>query len=293
MSEIESTEFRSEEERKAAQEFEEHQEAEGSVEVEKIKPFDAVIVLGGGLKDPLWKTNNKIEKSEGWMLPIDAKMRVLAAAQMYLDGITKEIIFTGGKTATDRGIEVSEAQKMKEYAQHILIHAGIASDDIEKAIILEDEAANTIENIANVCNIVDQDKQKYQNLAVLSNKYHLDRAQILMEKFGLKTQAVSAEEKMLDRSKKYQKVLDRFFQSPGYQSRLAGERRWTAGLDSLPRYWFPQAMAVEDPDRLYQIMESIYGPALVQTLGKETVLKSKSNLKEQERAIPPEDWGKD
>ncbi|MCL5407210.1 MAG: YdcF family protein [Patescibacteria group bacterium] len=285
MSEFEPTEFKSEEEWQAALEYEK------SVEIEKPEPFDSVVVLGGGLKDPLWKTNPKLEKSEGWMLPFDAKMRTIAATQMYLDGLTKEIIFTGGKTATDKGIEVSEAEKMKEYAGHILQNAGIEDDKINKVIVLEDKATNTIENVANVCNIIDQDKEKYQNLAVLSNEYHLDRAQKLMEKFGLKTQGISAEEKVLDRSEKYQKVLDRFFQSPEYRKKLAVERRFSAGLQNLPRYWFPQAMAVNDPDRLYQIMESIYGPALAQKLGKKAVLESKDDLNQIERKMPPEEWG--
>lgn len=272
-------------------------------ETEKPQSFDAVIVLGGGLKDPQWKSFQekypegissrgvKVEKSEGWMLPFDAKLRTIAAAQMYIDGLTREIIFTGGSTAKQRGIEESEAEKMKDYAGYLLERAGFQKDQIDQAIILEDKATNTIENVANVCNIIDQNKEKYQNLAVLTNEYHLDRAKELMGKFKLKTEGISAEDKLKDRSAKYQKVLDRFFNSPGYQDRLAGERRWTAGLKDLPRYWFPQAMAVNDPDRLSKIMESIYGPAFAQKVGHEAVLKSHENLQQTKRAIPPKEWG--
>lgn len=274
-------------------------------ETEKLQPFDAVIVLGGGLKDPQWKSFQekypegvnprgvKIEKSEGWMLPFDAKLRTIAAAQMYIDGLTREIIFTGGPTAKQRGIEESEALKMKDYAKHLLQRAGIEEGEIDKVIVLEDQATNTIENVANVCNIIDQNKEKYQNLAVLTNEYHLDRAKELMGKFKLETEGVSAEEKLKDRSAKYQRVLDRFFNSPGYQDRLAGERRWTAGLKDLPRYWFPQAMAVNDPDRLSEIMESIYGPAFTQKVGQEAILKSRENLQQTKRAIPPKEWGEE
>lgn len=305
MSELESAEFKSEEERRAALKFEREQEYEESVEQEKPRPFDAVIVLGGGLDDPLWKKFQgqygegenprgvKIEKSEGWMLPFDVKMRTIAAAQMYLEGLTREIVFTGGKTATGRGIEASEAEKMKEYARHLMQKAGIKDEEIDRAIILEDKATNTIENVANVCNIIDQNPEEYQNLAILSNEYHLDRAQELLKKFNLEAESVSAEEKLRGRSEKYQKVLDRFFESPGYQTRLAGERRWAAGLKEIPRYWFPQAMAVENPERLYQIMESIYGPAFAQKMGKEAVLKSREQLKQTKRAMPPEGWGKE
>lgn len=303
MIELQGEQFRSEGETKAARGFEAGEKGK-SDEKERKKPFDAVIVLGGGLENPLRKKFQekypegesprgvKIENSEGWMLPFDAKMRTIAAAQMYLDGLAREIIFTGGKTATGRGIESSEAEKMKNYAQKMLSKAGIPDERIEQAIILEDRATNTIENVANVCNIIDEKPQEYQSLAILSNEYHLDRAQELLKKFNLEAESVSAEEKLGERSGKYQKVLDRFFASPGYQKRLAGEKRWTAGLKELPRYWFPQAMAVNNPDRLYQIMESIYGPAFTQKVGKEAVLKSKENLKETSRVIPSEGWGK-
>lgn len=304
MSEFESTGYKSPEEEQAARQFEEQQEGEKTVEKEKLQPFDAVIVLGQAFDDPRWKKFQEKYpegisprgvqiKSEGWMLGLDAKMRTMAAAQMYLDGLTREIIFTGGRTATTRGIEASEAEKMKEYAAHILKNAGVDEDKIEQAIILEDKATNTIENVANVCNIIDQDKEKYQNLAVLTNEYHLDRAKQLMGKFGLETQGVAAEEKVREASEKYQKVLDRFFASPGYQEKLAAERRWSAGLEHLQQYWYPQAMAVENPDRLYKIMESIYGPALAQKLGRENILKTREQLSQTERAIPPEKWGKE
>lgn len=305
MSEFKAGQFKSEEEARAAEEFDQQQEAEKTVEKEKLQPFDAVIVLGAGIDDLQWRKFQgkygegksprgiKVEKSEGWMLGLDAKMRTLAAAQMYLQGLTREIIFTGGKTATKRGIETSEAEKMKEYAAHILRREGIEDDEIEKVIVLEDKATNTIENVANVCNMVDKEPEEYQNLAVLSNKYHLDRSQKLLEKFGLEAQGISAEEKVGERSEKYQKVLDRFFASPEYQKKLAGERRWSEGLKYLPRYWFPQAMAVENLDRLYKIMESIYGPALAQKLGRENIVKTQEQLGQTKRAIPPEEWGKE
>lgn len=285
--------FRSVEEEEAAKQFEESSESEESPETEKLKPLDAVIVLGGGLKEPLYKTNPDLEDSEGWMLPIDAKMRVIAAAQMLKEGMTREVIFTGGRNPISQEFDTTEAQKMKEYAGHLLTSAGFDPERIDQAIVLEDKASNTIENVANVCNIIDQDKERYQNLAVLSNGYHLDRAQRLLRKFGLETKGISAEEKMKDYSPKYQKMIDKFLASDEYQSRLAGERRFKAGLKDIPRYWFPQAVAVEDPDRLYAIMESIYGPALAQKLGKEAVLKSRENLQQTQRVIPPEKWGEE
>jgi len=106
MIEGESGQFRSPEEEEAARAFERH-EAESSVEQEKPKPFDAVIVLGSGIEDPFWKWYNEKhqeapiaeadqDENKAWMLGIDARMRTIAAAEMYRQGLTNQIIFTGG-----------------------------------------------------------------------------------------------------------------------------------------------------------------------------------------------------
>ena len=174
----------------------------------------------------------------------------------------------------------------------MLLRAGVKEEETERAIILEDKATNTIENVANVCNIIDQNPDEFRHIAVLTNEYHLKRAQVLMKKFGLKTEGIAAEEKLKERSSKYQPVIDKFFSSGDYHKKLAGERRWLAGLESVPRYWFPQAMAVDNPERLYQIMESIYGPALAEKVGQELLLKSRETLRETTRVVPPEEWGR-
>ena len=44
--------------------------------------------------------------------------------------------------------------------------------------------------------------------------------------------------------------------------------------------------------RLYQIMESIYGPALAEKVGQELLLKSRETLRETTRVVPPEEWGR-
>ena len=300
MIETSSGQFRSAEEEQAAREFEKGAEEEKSVEQENQKPFDAVIVLGAGIEDPrpVWQEylqahpEEKDKVKTGWMLGKDARMRTIAAAEMYRQGLVRQLIFTGGKTAESRGIQESEAEKMRDYAKHLLLRAGVKEEEIEQAITLEDKATNTIENVANVCNIIDQNPNEFRHLAVLTNEYHLKRAKELMQKFGLETTGVVAEEKLKERSSKYQPVIDKFFTSDGYRQRLAGERRWLAGLENLPRYWFPQAMAVDNPKRLYRIMKSIYGPALSQKLGQDAVLKSREGLSQTERAIPPEEWGR-
>ncbi len=276
MIEGEPGQSKSPEEEAAARAFE-NREQELSVEAERKKPFDAVIVLGSGIEDPFWKWYNERhpdtpiperEQENKGSLGIDARMRAVAAAEMYRQGLTSQIIFTGGRTAEARGIHESEAQLMKDYATSILKRAGIAEDEIEQAIVLEDKATNTIENIANVCNIIDQNPDQYHNLAVLTNQYHLDRAQEILGKFHLEAQGVNAEDLLKSRSSKYDRVVKRFFDSPDYQGKLVGEMRWTKGLKEMPAYWHPQAWAVDNPDRMNYLLSSFGLEQIAEKVGQ-------------------------
>lgn len=291
MIENQSGQYRSLEEEQAARVFESQEES--SVEAERRKPFDAVIVLGSGIEDPYWKWYNKRHPDEPILedqdnkghLGVDARMRTIAAAEMYRQGLTSQIIFTGGKTAEQRGIADSEAQLMKEYAAMILRRAGLTEGEIAQAIILEDQATNTIENIAKVCNIIDQNPDQYRSLAILTNQYHLDRAQELIGKFNLKAEGFKAEDLLQSRSPKYQRIVERFFASPGYQDRLAGERRWTKGLKEMPQYWHPQTLTVENPERIDYILESLGLEQIAEKVGRENLIRF---LRETPRNIPPE-----
>lgn len=296
MSEVESEQFRSPEEEEAARNFE-TPESGTPVEKEKRKPpFDAVIILGAGIEDPFWQRYNEThpenpiseedrEKNRGWMLGPDARMRTIAAAEMYLQGLTTRIIFTGGRTARQRGIAESEAEKMRAYAAYLLQRNGIKPEEIEDAIILEDKATNTIENIANVCGIIDANPEGYEHLAILTNGYHLDRAQALIRKFNLEAQGFRAEDLLAERSPKYQRVMERFFASTGYQDRVRGEIRWTRGLEKMPQYWHPQAITVENPERIDYILKSLGLEQIAEKVGRENLIRF---LRETPRNIPPE-----
>lgn len=296
------SEFKSPEETQIVQ-GPELQEEQTSVEKERRRPFDAVIVLGCGLDDPLWKKFKekypegesprgvKIEKSQGWMLGPDARMRTIAAAEMLRQGLTSQIIFTGGRTGEKRDIGESEAQKMKEYAHHLLGvggEEGMSEDEFERTVILEDKATNTIENIANVCNIIDQQPDQYQNLAILTNDYHLKRAQELIGKFNLQAGGFKAEDLMTQRSPKYTKVVNNFFNSPGYKDRMAGEIRWTKGLREMPQYWHPLALKVENPARIDYILKSLGMEQIAEKVGKEALVEY---LRNTTRKMPPPEWG--
>lgn len=287
MNEVGSDQYKSPEEEAAAREFE-NREQQSLIEKEKKPQFDAAIVLGARLD----------EKSSIYNLPENAQVRVMAAAEMIKKGLVREIIFTGGKTNST--IDASEAERMRDYLKELLAQDGMKAEQIEQVeqmVTLEDKAIETIENIANVCNIVDQSPEKYQHLAVLTNEYHVPRAEQLTKNLILEAEGISAEKVISQNSSKRQEILDRVIASADDASKLAVERRASEGLKhgekgGIPRYWFPKAMAVENPDRLFQIMASLYGPAFAQKVGREALLKQRETLRNIKRVIPPEEWGR-
>jgi len=287
------TGYRSEEEERAAREFT-NQESDESSEKEKIVPFDAIIVLGcGPVKKPLYEQKpEKFKKSTGWQMNMEAKMRTIAAGEAYLEGLTRKLILTGGKTG---GPDLpSEAEVMRNM---LVKKIKVPQQDI----LIEDRSTNTIENFANVMNIIDQAPQEYQSTAVLSNQYHVNRAKILAKSFSGETQGQAAEPILDRRSEKYRKVLDRFFSSPQYQDKLKGEVRWTRGLDEIPLYWLPQAMAVENPARLKKMLEVEKVQQTVDEILKaqgivggldaiEDLNQIREIVRSMPREMPPEEW---
>ncbi|EJO5349492.1 YdcF family protein [Clostridium botulinum] len=101
------------------------------------------------------------------------KWRTEEGLRLYNEGYGKYIIVSGSKGP---GENISEAEAMKRY----LVKKGID----KKFIILEDKSKNTLENIK-------FSKKKMQengldSTIIVSNKYHLKRAELLCEKQDIK-----------------------------------------------------------------------------------------------------------
>lgn len=293
MNESEVGQYKSEEERLAAENFDQN-EGVVSIEQEKHKPFDAIIVLGcGPVLKPLHELHSETFKtSTGWQMSMEAKMRTIAAGQAYTEGLTDKIILTGGKTG---GQELpSESETMK----NMLIKKFQIPED---KLIIEDKSTNTIENFAHVVNIIDQDPSSYSNVAVLSNQYHVDRAQEIGKRFFVDADGQAAEELLVKRSQKYQKVLDKFFNAPEYQDKLKGETRWSRGLKEIPLYWLPSAMPVENSERLKNILDAERVQEVVDEILKAQGIEGgldevddlnqvREIIREVPRIMPPKEW---
>ncbi|APQ76905.1 YdcF family protein [Clostridium botulinum] len=101
------------------------------------------------------------------------KWRLDEGLRLYNEGYGKYIIVSGAKGP---GENISEAEAMQKY----LVQKGLD----KKFIILEDKSRNTLENIK-----FSKKKMEDNNLSssiIVSNKYHLKRAELLCQKEGIK-----------------------------------------------------------------------------------------------------------
>ncbi len=157
----------------------------GGKQLDYLLVFGQGPVLDGGtkLKPEAGKADVK-ETAIAWM-----KNSARAAGELYLEGATKKIILTGGKTG---GPEYkSEAELMKEILvkeYHVL----------ESDIILEDKATNTLQNIPLSLNKIDSttlpDGSK-PKIGLLGADFHLSRIRLLAQFFGIESnQAFSTEQ---------------------------------------------------------------------------------------------------
>jgi uncharacterized SAM-binding protein YcdF (DUF218 family) len=120
---------------------------------------DAIICLGGG-----------VEKDGS--LTKDSKARVERAVELYQEGLSSTIIFSGGSIfLVSQVLPKTEAQLMKEYS----LSLGIP----ESSILLEEKSKDTIGTA--YFTKIDFAKPRYwRNLAVVTSDYHVPRAKLIV-----------------------------------------------------------------------------------------------------------------
>lgn len=219
------------------EQFEGYQpEDEKTLEKEKDKPIDALVVFGFGIISDQDLEKQAIGKSiigqpeKGWRLPIGAKLRTMAAAKLYFEGQVGDVIFTGGTVKEKEGIASSEAQLMENYFQHKLKNwwtekfkkEGKSEDEVKaevdkrleessQHILLEDKATNTIENFAHTINYLEAKKNEYQSIGFLSNNFHVERIVKLANKLGTSGRGVAAEPVVSEIDPRYQEIAEKYF----------------------------------------------------------------------------------
>lgn len=128
--------------------------------------YDAIVVLGGSIAAaaPPYAIEPDLN---------DASDRIWQAARMFKAGAAPRIIVSGGSFVEQQGgPATTEAEAMRRF----LLDLGVPSE----AIVSEDRALNTIENIRNVRELV-----KGGRVAIITSAYHVPRAARLARRGGL------------------------------------------------------------------------------------------------------------
>ncbi|OQB05907.1 MAG: hypothetical protein BWY19_00686 [bacterium ADurb.Bin212] len=217
------------------------------VEDFNFKPVDALIVLGAAIN-----SDEKLESVRRYdadllsnpesalrlRLPIPAKLRCVAAAELFLTGNVGDIIFAGGKTAKNKGVDSSEAELMSHYFLRIVakraksrirteykkenlddsseqeeeIEARVNQvlEDARSRLVLEDQSESTLQNFANTANLIDQNRSKYQDTGILTNGFHLPRALKIAQTFAEQSSGYDAES-FASTNTHYHNLAERYF----------------------------------------------------------------------------------
>jgi len=279
----------------------EEPKVEQTTEEETVpQPLDAVMVFGIGPVQP-GGVGPEI-KHRGQLVP-EAKLNAIAAAQLYLEGKTKKIIFTGGRTGKDETgnpLEQSEGEMMRDY---VVRKFSIP----EEACIVEDKAANTIENIARSLTPIDENPEKFLNLGFLGSPHHVERIAQMAELFGLEGPTVSSakviDEGRLSGGSKVHRNMEhyrRYFEktldpeaNPIYAKRLREETRWSKGLETMPQYFLPQLKFIENDARLLSVLlrfSDYLEEKGIKDLKTADPDKIRDILGEIKRELPPQEW---
>lgn len=143
--------------------------------------LDAVLVFGSG---PIVEINSREQAEKVGATPsvedinFWSKTLADASAELVKRNEVREVLVMGGKTG---GVVFkSEAELISER----IIADGVSPDNVKQ----EQSSTNTLENLVNVLNLyIDNPAaaDKYKNLGIVAQHYHLPRVRLLMDLFEI------------------------------------------------------------------------------------------------------------
>lgn len=163
-----------------------------SPETLKEYPFDAVVLLCGGVE----RTS-----SDQWRPNFESKLKIAAAAEIHRQGLTPVIISSGGPLwgAPPLGELMADSLTKKFRVP-------------SQAVIVENRSTDTSAQVEYSLKII-RDKG-FQQVAVLADSEHVKRAAELFSNYGFAVSPLSAEDYLLQRSPHYKRVVKKLQGSP-------------------------------------------------------------------------------
>ena len=169
-----------------------------------IKPYDVLMVLGAGFQGPIKKEEGKApleQKNPGWLINKEFRMRLIAAAQLYLEGRTRLICVTGGPALSEKWKEYGP---LADLAKRFLTKK---FEIPEEDILMENVSDATHGNLAHGLRQLYKQHIPVGSIAILSTNYHLNRAREMAERTGIQADMIPAETQLLERSPHYRKFV--------------------------------------------------------------------------------------
>jgi len=223
-------------------------------------PYNGIIVFGHGFR------------GEREKLSIEARIRILAAYQLWKDGVADRIIVTGGLASDEDKKKfgkdlTSNGELMRDYLVNEL---GVPAEKVE----FENKSVKTVDNVGHALNVLREKGLPEDNFVTVSTWYHMRRIAEIMKKFGLNSAAAGAEEGLLSRAKehaekmrqreliagvpiekvdqnyhmrlhRYDRMMSRLsLKDPGLIGELKNEDKWLEAMKDWG-YWGPLALAVK------------------------------------------------
>ena len=136
---------------------------EGNKDYSLDKRYDAIVVLGAGLRSD-GKPSNMLED------------RLKGAIELYKKGVADTLILSGDRS--EDGYD--EPASMKRFC----LANGVSADDI----ILDGEGYSTYETMHNVVK-----RMGYKNIVVVTQKYHIYRAVFIARRMGAEADGFSTD----------------------------------------------------------------------------------------------------
>lgn len=199
----------------------------------KHKPYDLIFVFGYPPTSPDGKLSSP------------AKLNALAAGKSFRLARAHSLMFSGGQEA---GAPASQARLMADFAkQRFHLH--------RDACILLEQPSNSVTHFIALANWLD--KHPYQlRIQFLSLAHHLERVQMLAERFGIAGDFASAQDLLSPLSLHYRRWLQRACDpnSATMQAFAAREMALCNALRSQPLSWVPLLGGLTDRNRLQTVL---------------------------------------
>lgn len=187
--------------------------------------YDVVMVLGAGYRED--KEN----------LNIESRMRLNAAAQLYLEGRVRILCLTGGPAISEKWKDLPPLSQLGK--KYLIEKFAIP----EKDIILEDQSDATHGNLAFGLREIYQKEIPVGKFAIISTNYHLNRARKMAEQSGIEARLLPAESLLLSRSNHYRRFVERWLE---YAQNAGLEQNEVVKLTD-EEYWEKRAALFKTP----------------------------------------------